>query len=356
MTESQQSPRARVQAMMRRFAAVAMLVGSCLGAAPAHANLIGTEQRATPLSAFRGMAVWSTYVQRANAYRLRFYANGVTRTLRVPAREVPFDADLGRDRRGRTVITYSRCRREPEGGIAQRITPSRVTGGGCDIYEYRLSSSRERRLATVSTRHASEYLPTMYGRTLVFVRRHPKRPGAAGRRPHLRRFDLVTRREHALPGGTIGFYGNAGTRAAPQPVGGPGPGLLDLRNRRLIVGWEFVNDACGDFSLIQASEVWMIDTSSGEQSQLVGGTCEGDLEPMVFSPTLDDHVAIYVRRRGTEVLVRRDLGTGSIDEARGYAGAVSVSGGAGALFVVRRVPAGGLRVERTAPTFGPTGG
>src|SRR4051812_13543959 len=86
-----------------------------LSAIPGHADLIATEPAPTPISAFRGQALWSSAVSTNGnrRYRLRLWANGVARLLPVRSRTIPFDAQLGRDRSGHPVIVYSRCEAEP---------------------------------------------------------------------------------------------------------------------------------------------------------------------------------------------------------------------------------------------------
>jgi hypothetical protein len=91
----------------------------------------------TGLRAEGGALLWSAYDPAANVYRLTARRAGITASVPVPPRRQPFDADLGRDARGRLVVTYSRCAGDAGG-------PAR----GCGAYETMLGVAGERRLLT----------------------------------------------------------------------------------------------------------------------------------------------------------------------------------------------------------------
>ncbi len=145
--------------------------------------------------------------------------------LGVPARDVPFDADLGRGPRGQLLAVYSRCDSEPNFRYDDLQGSLDWTGGkSCDLYEYDFSTSRERRLPLSS--RASEVWPTVDGRHVAFVR--------SGR-----------------------LYIGSGTRSRRLPSGGRGtPVGLDLRGRSLAFGWTY--SGSGD-SLGPASDIRVVD-------------------------------------------------------------------------------------------------
>ena len=320
-------------------------------AAIAQAEVIASEQAPTPISVFGATALWSSYVPKSDSYRLRLYANGMGRTLPVRSRPVPFDADLGRDARGRTVAVYSRCRTESASGVAQGIPRSRDNARGCDIYELVLASGKERKIEAVSSSTASEFLPTIDGDRIAFARRYEHRSGTAGRIATLKLFNLKTRRGRNLPGGTRGSYANLGSKSEPILIGGPGPGALDLSGKRLAVGWEYINGSCPDDELdglVQSSEIWLV-TTAGEQTQLVAGICGN--QPSAVSPTIASGRVMYLRTISPERLVLTDPGNGPAVESAGYEGALAVGGGARGTFQVRTAPSGEFEIVRSIPSF-----
>jgi hypothetical protein len=94
----------------------------------------------------------------------------------VPPSLWPFDVDLGDDARGRPVAVYSRCR-----AIGRRRSGYPGSRRGCDLYALDLAAGRERRLAALSTRDASERAPALDHGTVAFVRvpEADRRPGGA---------------------------------------------------------------------------------------------------------------------------------------------------------------------------------
>lgn len=146
-------------------AAVAAAAAALVPAAQASAvdNVVATVSRPTPVDVYGGRAVWSAWDSSTGAYRLTEYVNGRVRTVPVAPNAVPFDVDLGPDRRGRALAVYSRCRRPP-------VTTWQLNGRrGCDLYAYRFSTRRQVRLSRANS-GADEYHPTVWRGKLAFTR------------------------------------------------------------------------------------------------------------------------------------------------------------------------------------------
>src|SRR3954451_6347075 len=100
--------------LLRRAARAAGLgvLAAAILAPVAHAapTTIATELRATPISAWAGTVVWSSYDATTNDYHLVVSRNGAA-PQRLPIAPSPnaFDVDLGTNRSGSTYAVYSRC-------------------------------------------------------------------------------------------------------------------------------------------------------------------------------------------------------------------------------------------------------
>jgi hypothetical protein len=189
------------------------------------------------ISAYGGRLVWSTYDAALGSYRLTARVGGVIRHPPVPPRTVPFDVDLGPGPQGETVAVYSRCAREPaEPGLGPGGTDYNL-GTDCDVYAYDFGTDREAKLSSaVNSSAASEYLPTIWGRRVAFVRTSPTRSGWP-LRPRLYVSALSGRSElKRLPGGTRGLIHVGVVRRFSFRSG---PSKLDLRGRRLVFGWTY---------------------------------------------------------------------------------------------------------------------
>jgi len=147
----------------------------------------------------------------------------------IRPRSVPFDIDLGPDRRGDVVATYSRCRREPERGEGSAPLPVWATGKGCDLFLYSLkpgSARVETRIRGASTDESSEFLPSIWRGQVAFSRVYERREGRRGTLAYLYVRELEsTERSARQPGGARGQSGL------------PGPTALDLYGRRLGFAW-----------------------------------------------------------------------------------------------------------------------
>jgi hypothetical protein len=152
--------------LMRR-AARAVGLGALLAAvlAPAaHAapTTIATEQRATPISAWAGTVVWSSYDATTNDYHLVVSRNGATpQRLAVAPSANAFDVDLGTNRSGSTYAVYSRCTTP----ATQNTPPT-----DCDLYRLSIASGIETKLDTLSSPTWDERDPTIFRGEIAFIR------------------------------------------------------------------------------------------------------------------------------------------------------------------------------------------
>jgi hypothetical protein len=241
--------------MRRSLLALTALAASIVPAGPARADeKVAALARPTPVSALDGRVVWSEYDVAQSAYYLTQHMNGVTSRLPLRPRAVPFDVDLGPDADGRTVATYSRCRREPPareartGNIIAIHLFAWSRARGCDIYMFAFETGAEVRVRYASTRGASEFLPTVWTDRIAFARVFERRRSRAGRRAYLylRPNSLMARngprgRSQRVPAGPRGrgrFCRGRPRRC--QRLEEPGPTALDLRTRRLAFGWDSV--------------------------------------------------------------------------------------------------------------------
>jgi len=152
--------------LMRR-AARAVGLGALLAAvlAPAaHAapTTIATEQRATPISAWAGTVVWSSFDATTNDYHLVVSRNGAApQRLAVAPSANAFDVDLGTNRSGSTYAVYSRCTTP----ATQNTPPT-----DCDLYRLSIASGIETKLDTLSSPTWDERDPTIFRGEIAFIR------------------------------------------------------------------------------------------------------------------------------------------------------------------------------------------
>jgi hypothetical protein len=134
--------------------AVALLLPSA-----GQSQLIATVAQPTPLDAYRGRVLWSE--PSPTGFRLVEYRNGTARQLPVEPASVPFEVDLGPDRRGRAVAVYSRCTQAPS-----YLFPAPL---GCDLYRYDFKRARETAIRSVNTAEDEGY-PAFWKGKLGFTR------------------------------------------------------------------------------------------------------------------------------------------------------------------------------------------
>lgn len=239
---------------MRRASLLTLvLAASALPAAPSQADeTIASLTRPTSVSALDGRVVWSEYDAAQRMYFLTQHMNGVTARLPIRSRAVPFDVDLGPDAEGRTVATYSRCRHEPPardrrtGNAIARQMFQWSRARGCDIYMFAFETGAEVRVRYVSTRGASEFLPSVWTDRIAFARVFERRRGRAGKRAYLyvRPNSLMASngprgRSERMPAGARarGSF-CSGRPSRCRVIVEPGPTALDLRTRRLAFSWD----------------------------------------------------------------------------------------------------------------------
>jgi hypothetical protein len=232
---------------IRALGTVASVALALLAASqPALADqTIASVSAPTPISAFGGRAAWSAFDPAQRNYRLVTEAGGTITTVPVTPRTVPFDVDLGPDSNGSIVAVYSRCRREParrDPAISNAVAqlPNWSSGRGCDVYRFDFASGREAKIASASTRSASEFLPTVWKTRVAFARVFERRRGRAGDRAYLYTRSLSGRgRSQRLPVGarsTQRFCTGKPRRCRLKLE--PGPTALDLAGKRLAFGWD----------------------------------------------------------------------------------------------------------------------
>ena len=212
--------------------------------AAAQGEAVARTERRTPVAAFRGVVAWSAWSPSHHRYRLMVRRGGQTERARVGSRAVDFDPDVGMNAAGRTVVVYSRCRRE--------VAKQRISAGlGCDIFSYDVRARRESRLQDgVSTSSASETHPSIAGRSLAFVRVFERRRGRAGVAQHLlvRRGSRTTEIDRVRPNQIALSEPYRGGRRPAPPVGYPADvsqiDSVELDGHRLIYEFTRTTNFC----------------------------------------------------------------------------------------------------------------
>ena len=281
----------------RRLATFLSLFGVFVaGSGTAQADtIVATVPNPSAVSIYNGRLVWSSFDPARNGFLLMTRVGGVTTPVPVATRSVPFDVDLGPDRNGETVAVYSRCRREPDfttavGNAIINQFPDWRSGRGCDLYKFDFDSGRETGVRAVSSKSASEFLPSIWRARIAFARVYERRSGRAGQRAYLYYSSTAgSGQAKHLPAGpratdrvcTI----RRGKRVCRVPVE-LGPTALDLRFRQLAFSW--VTNTGG--SCNSTSGVWIATITgrpfSGKRSR-VQTVCSGDIQAFeLLSPTI----------------------------------------------------------------------
>ena len=149
----------RVALLAGLGALLAAVLAPAAGAAP---TTISTEPRATPIAAWAGTVVWSSFDATTNDYHLVVSRNGAApQRLPVAPSANAFDVDLGTNRSGSTYAVYSRCTTP----ATQNTPPT-----GCDLYRLSIASGIETKLDTLSSPTWDEREPTIYRGEIAFIR------------------------------------------------------------------------------------------------------------------------------------------------------------------------------------------
>ncbi|MCP9491797.1 MAG: hypothetical protein MSC31_18270 [Solirubrobacteraceae bacterium MAG38_C4-C5] len=213
------------------------VVASAVAAGPAAAQrTVSEEARPTKASYMPGALVWSSHDPATGRYHLMVQRRDEPpRRVPVAPRSVPFDVDVG-DRRGLRAA-YSRCEREPTGGPL----PDWATGRGCDVYLLDLETLTEKKVRSVSTEQASEFLPSVANGGLAFARVYEHRSGLRGDVPYLYVKKIEAQRpSQRLPGTSRGRTGLPGPTALD--LDDPGGNLSTVDGNRLGFAWEWTTD------------------------------------------------------------------------------------------------------------------
>lgn len=154
---------------MRIVGVAAVAAFALLAAAGAQARVLAQLPEAVDIDALGGWVVWSAPEQQH--FVLRAWHAGVVTELPVAGRPRSFDFDLGTDRRGRVVATYSRCTHygsgvEPWGPLDDR---------GCAIRVLDLASGRERAAGEPRARGLSHRTPAMWRGRIAYGEYRPYR-------------------------------------------------------------------------------------------------------------------------------------------------------------------------------------
>lgn len=245
-----------------RGAGVALLA-ALLAASPAAAQqvpaetVLDTVNASTPVSAYGGAAVWSSFDAASKRYRLRVYRDGRVTDVPVAPRRSPFDADVGPDRTGQPVIVYSRCRKDEPGGLNFNGLPEWAFARGCDVHRFRLADGTDHVLAAARSTVRSEVTPSIWGRWLAYFAIGEPRHGRRGVAPRLHLADLLgSRATRSFPGGG----GRKLDRFGGKVLDGPSPTSLDLMGTTMVYGWSNLESCAtgeGDSGgESQAAQIW----------------------------------------------------------------------------------------------------
>lgn len=149
------------------------------GPALAATTELGPVANMSALSAGSGWVTWSERQADAQWHLVTFH-DGQRTEPRIKPRHLPFDANVGTDRPGQVVITYSRCTENLIGPLTPQGHTVVSIGGngiarplaqrGCRMFALDPVSGTETRIPVPGSRGASDTTPSMYMGNLVFGR------------------------------------------------------------------------------------------------------------------------------------------------------------------------------------------
>ncbi len=256
--------------------ALAAYAAPAAAAAMAHDVRLASVTRATDVDVLGNTVVWDSY-RSGVGYRLMARYGGRIKLLQVRPRSVPFDSDLGTDRDGRVVVTYSRCRREDE----TDRTPT-----GCRLYVYEFRSGRESGFRRGERRGTSRVLPSMWRGRLAY----------ATYRDPANRQEPETHQLRVMSSGGVVRRVVGGTRKDPATADADGVATrLDLRGEQLTFSWAYEKDCRlpedDDLFLPFGTEIWK--ARIGQRSQRLVAACS-KTTGSVFDPRLDARGLSYL--------------------------------------------------------------
>jgi hypothetical protein len=242
--------------------------GTVLSALPGAAQL---------LTASGGWVIFSEQNAQTHRWQLEAWHGGTTTQLPVGTRAVPFDAAAGTDARGRTVVVYSRCAKDPPAVAPEGIDPYPEwwRARGCRIYELRLGAAAPAPVAGLARSGASDTTPSISHGMLAFARLQ------AGRRyPNIYLWKSGSLRR--LPGGTH-----------PRGGGNGWAEQISLGPHGLALLWDLYGESV--VGIGDAEEVQFDALQGGfnrfAETGYISGAC-GFREP--FSPNVIGEQVLYV--------------------------------------------------------------
>jgi hypothetical protein len=198
-----------------RFLVLTIALLAVLAPAASASETIATEQGRIHADAHGKRIAWSSFDPQARVWRLNTRQKGkVVRTAARPLTH-PFRLDVGPGPDGKPVAVYPRCK-----------------GDSCNLFLYDFAARKERRLKGVSTKEASESLPTIWRNRIAFSRRIDGVSTMYVARLNGKRMQVV-------PGGT---------RTGPS-----GPIALELNRKRVAFVWS--RQGAGGFT---QTELWVV--------------------------------------------------------------------------------------------------
>jgi hypothetical protein len=132
---------------------------------------------AQKLTAYDGYVVFSEYEAAAQDWHLMVWHGGSIRPLPIPARDMPFDANVGPAANRQPAIVYSRCAQDPPPPTAEDLQSSEylrepvwTDARGCRIYELSLPNGSPKLVKGIYKPGASDSTPAIWDGDIAFAR------------------------------------------------------------------------------------------------------------------------------------------------------------------------------------------